>query len=187
MLLVLGGLALLVLGADWFVGAAIEFARAFGVSEVVIGLTIVAAGTSMPEVATSVMASIRGQRDIAVGNVIGSNIFNVLAVLGVSAVVAPGVGLPVAPSLIAFDLPVMIAVAVACLPIFFTGNLLARWEGGVFFAMYIAYTTYVVMYAQHHDALNEFSLVMTWVVLPAVALTIGIFTARELRTRRRAS
>jgi cation:H+ antiporter len=184
-LLVLGGLALLVLGADWFVGAAIEFARALGVSEVVIGLTIVAAGTSMPEVATSVMASLRGQRDIAVGNVIGSNIFNVLAVLGVSAVVAPGVGLPVAPSLIAFDLPVMVAVAVACLPIFFTGNLLARWEGGVFFAMYVAYTAYLILYAQQHAALDEFSLVMTWAVLPAVALTIGIFTVRELKARRR--
>ncbi|MCU0757202.1 MAG: calcium/sodium antiporter [Xanthomonadales bacterium] len=183
--LVAVGLVLLVWGADWFVSSAVSFARALGVSEVVIGLTIVAAGTSMPEVATSVMASIRGQRDIAVGNVIGSNIFNILAVLGISALVAPGVGLPVAPSLIAFDLLVMVAVAVACLPIFFTGNLLSRWEGGVFFGMYIAYTSYLILYARQHAVLDEFSAVMTWAVLPLVALTIIVVALRELKERRR--
>ncbi|PKO63691.1 MAG: sodium:calcium antiporter, partial [Betaproteobacteria bacterium HGW-Betaproteobacteria-17] len=80
--LVIGGLALLVLGADWLVGAAVVFAKYFGVSDLVIGLTVVAVGTSMPEIATSLIAALRGQRDIAVGNVIGSNIFNLLAVLG---------------------------------------------------------------------------------------------------------
>ena len=105
-LLVAVGLGLLVLGADWLVEAAIAFARAFGVSELVIGLTIVAAGTSLPEVATSILAALRGERDIAVGNVVGSNIFNLLGVLGVSALVAP-TGLAVAPAVLSFDLPVM--------------------------------------------------------------------------------
>ena len=106
-----------------------------------IGLTIVAAGTSLPEVATSVMASIKGKRDIAVGNVIGSNIFNLLAVLGLAALLAPG-GINVAASALRFDMPVMIAAAIACLPMFFTGYRLARWEGMLFLGYYIAYTAF---------------------------------------------
>ena len=91
--LVAAGLLLLVLGSRWLVAGAVALAQAYGVSELVIGLTIVAAGTSLPEVATSVMAAIRGERDIAVGNVVGSNIFNILSVLGLSALVSPA-GLP---------------------------------------------------------------------------------------------
>ena len=131
LLLIAGGLALLVTGSDWLVGAAVVFAKQLGMSELVVGLTIVAAGTSMPEVATSVVAALRGERDIAVGNVVGSNTFNILGVLGLSALVAP-TGLMVPQSMLSFDLPVMIAVAAACLPIFFTGNLIARWEGALF-------------------------------------------------------
>ncbi|MDF2773712.1 MAG: Na+/Ca+ antiporter, CaCA family, partial [Geminicoccaceae bacterium] len=113
--LILIGLALLVLGAQWLVEAAVDMATALGVSELVIGLTIVAAGTSLPEVATSVLATLRGERDIAVGNVVGSNIFNLLAVLGLGSLVAPE-GVPVSPGALAFDMPVMVAVAVAALP-----------------------------------------------------------------------
>ena len=98
------------------------------------------------------MATIRGERDIAVGNVVGSNIFNILGVLGLSAVVAPD-GLAVAPSVLAFDGRVMFAVAVACLPVFFTGRPIARWEGVLFLGYYAAYTAYLVLAAQHHDAL----------------------------------
>jgi len=179
-LLVLGGLALLVLGSRWLVEAAVEFARALGVSELVIGLTLIAAGTSLPEVATSVMAAIRGERDIAVGNVVGSNLFNILGVIGVSATLAP-VSLTVAPSLLTFDLPVMVAVALACLPIFFTGNLIARWEGGLFFAYYLAYTAYLVLMARHHDALGPYSLVMGTYVLPLTGVTLVILAARYWR------
>jgi cation:H+ antiporter len=139
--LVAGGLGMLVLGADWFVEGAIRIARSLGISELVIGLTIVAAGTSMPEVATSLLAAARGERDIAVGNVVGSNIFNILGCLGISAVVAPS-GLTVAESMMAFDIPAMIAVAIACLPIFFSGNTISRWEGWVFLGYYLAYTAY---------------------------------------------
>ena len=108
------------LGSRWLVNGAVAFAQALGVSELVIGLTIVAAGTSLPEVATSILAAFRGERDIAVGNVVGSNIFNLLAVLGLAGLVAPG-GLPAPAALLRFDLPVMVAVALACLPIFASG------------------------------------------------------------------
>jgi cation:H+ antiporter len=181
-LLIGGGLALLVLGADWLVGAAIAFAKQLGVSELVIGLTIVAAGTSMPEVATSIVAALRGQRDIAVGNVVGSNTFNILGVLGVSGLMAP-TSLTVAPSLLAFDLPVMIAVAVACLPVFFTGNLIARWEGVLFLAYYAAYTTYLLLAAQNHDALTTFGTAMTTVVLPLTTVTLLVLAWRTWQAR----
>ncbi|MCC6710705.1 MAG: calcium/sodium antiporter [Gammaproteobacteria bacterium] len=180
--LIVAGLALLVFGARSLVEAAVTIAKHLGVSEMVIGLTIVAAGTSLPEVATSVLAAIRGQRDIAVGNVVGSNIFNILGVLGISAVVAPG-ALSVAPAMMAFDIPAMLAVAVACLPIFFTGNLIARWEGAVFVGLYVSYTLYLILGAQQHDALSTYGLVFGTVVLPLCTLTIIIIAWREWRAR----
>jgi cation:H+ antiporter len=182
-LLILGGLALLVLGARWLVEAAIDFARYLGVSELVIGLTVVAAGTSLPVVATSILAAIRGERDIAVGNVVGSNIFNILAVLGASAVIAPGT-LTVSPAVLAFDIPVMVAVAVACLPVFFTGSLIARWEGLLFLAYYIAYAAYLILLAARHDALGPFSAVMGGFVMPLTAVTLLVLAYRHARAGR---
>ena len=182
-LLILAGLGLLVLGSNWLVEAAVALARQLGLSELVVGLTIVAAGTSLPEVATSVMAVIRGQRDIAVGNIVGSKIFNILAVLGIAASVAPNT-LPVSPSMLAFDLPVMVAVMVACLPIFFTGNLITRWEGWVFLAYYAAYTAYLVFNASNHDALEGFSAVMAFFVLPITAITLVVLAWRHWRASR---
>jgi cation:H+ antiporter len=177
------GLVLLVLGSQWLVSAAITIATAMGVSELVIGLTIVAAGTSMPEVATSITAAIRGQRDIAVGNVVGSNIFNILAVLGLTAIVAPG-GLPVSQAAINFDYPVMIAVAVACLPIFFVGYTIQRWEGAVFLGYYVAYTAYLILAATDHDALPVFSQAMMMFVVPLTVITLGVVLWREIRRRK---
>lgn len=179
-LLILAGLALLVLGSNWLVDAAVAFAKYLGVSELVIGLTIVAAGTSLPEVATSILAAIRGERDIAVGNVVGSNIFNILAVLGISASVAPG-DLAVAPAMLAFDIPVMVAVAVACLPVFFSGSAILRWEGSMFLALYVAYTLYLILYATGHDALQDYSAVMGAFVLPLLAVTLLILAVRHWR------
>ena len=153
---------------------ATELARAFGISDLVIGLTIVAAGTSLPEVATSVVAALRGERDIAVGNVVGSNIFNILAVLGLSAIVAPGQGLPIAPGMVALDIPFMVAVAIACLPVFITGNTIARWEGAVFIAYYVAYTVYLVLTASEHALLPQFQSFMLWFVVPLTALTVAV-------------
>ena len=115
------GLVLLVLGARLLVAGAVSVAGSLGVSELVIGVTIVAAGTSLPEVMTSLIAAIRGERDIAVGNVIGSNIFNILCVLGLSSAIPDG-GVAVNPGALSFDVPVMIGVAIACLPVFFTGT-----------------------------------------------------------------
>ncbi len=178
--LIVAGLVLLVAGSNWLVDGAVAIARAFGVSELIIGLTIIAAGTSMPEVATSIMASIRGERDIAVGNVVGSNIFNILAVLGLTSLVSP-VGVTVSATAMAFDIPVMIAVSVACLPIFFTGHRIARWEGGLFFGLYLAYTSYLVLGAMHHDRLGQFGAAMLWCVLPLVALTLLITGLRAWR------
>ena len=172
-LLMIAGLAMLVLGARWLVDGAVQIAKLLGVSELVTGLTIIAAGTSLPEVATSVIASLRGERDIAVGNVVGSSIFNILAVLGLSSLVSP-TGINVALAALTFDMPVMIAVALACAPIFFTGHLIARWEGGVFLLYYVAYTAYLVLNARAHDSLPAFSAVMLEFVIPLTLLTLAI-------------
>jgi cation:H+ antiporter len=179
--LVGAGLVLVVVGARWLVEAAVAVARGLGVSELVIGLTIVAAGTSLPEVAASVVASVRGERDIAVGNVVGSNVFNVLAVLGLSATVSPA-GIGVSRAALAFDIPVMVAVAVACLPIFFTGHRIARWEGALFLAYYGAYAFYVILQAQQHDALPLLGGVMAVFVLPLTVLTLVVLAVRAART-----
>ncbi|MDZ7291999.1 MAG: calcium/sodium antiporter [candidate division KSB1 bacterium] len=177
------GLAMLVLGSRWLVHGAVTIARVLGLSELIIGLTIIAAGTSLPEVATSIIASIRGERDIAVGNVVGSNIFNILSVLGLASLVSPN-GVKVAPAALNFDIPVMIAVAAACLPIFFTGSLIARWEGALFLAYYFAYTLYLILDAMQHDALPAFSSLMLEFVLPLTVITLCIVVFRAWRLRR---
>jgi cation:H+ antiporter len=179
---VIGGLVLLVLGSNWLVDGAVFIAQSLGVSELVIGLTIVAAGTSLPEVATSVIASIRGQRDIAVGNVVGSNIFNILAVLGLSSLVSPE-SINVAASALRFDIPVMLAVALACLPIFFTGRVIARWEGFVFLAYYVIYTVYLILAATQNTALTTLNAALLWFVLPMTVITLLVLTVGSLRAR----
>ncbi|MCK0510239.1 calcium/sodium antiporter [Aromatoleum buckelii] len=177
--LILAGLALLVLGSDWLVNSSVAFARAFGVSDLVIGLTIVAAGTSMPEVATSLTAALKGERDIAVGNVVGSNTFNILGCVGLSGVVAGSRGLALAPSLLNFDIWVMLAVALACLPVFLTGREIARWEGAVFLGYYLAYVTYLILAAQQHDALQAFSATMLGFVVPLTIVTLVVVWLRQ--------
>lgn len=181
--LVVIGLIMLVLGSRWLVNGATEIAAALGVSQIVIGLTVVAIGTSLPEVATSMLAAFRGERDLAVGNVVGSNIFNMFLVLGVAGFVVP-VDIPVPQSALNFDLLVMIAVAVACLPIFFTGGEIARWEGALFFGYFIAYTTFLVLRAQEHDALDAFSSIMLAFVLPLTAVTLIVLALYALHRRR---
>ena len=183
-LLSVGGLALLVLGAQWFVDGATQLARFFGVSDVIIGLTIVAAGTSLPEVAASIVAALRGERDIAVGNVVGSNIFNLLAVLGLAGIVAPGPGIGVPPGVVAIDMPFMVAVAVACLPIFFTGGTVKRWEGVVFLSYYVAYTIYLILTATEHPSLPQYQTFLLTFIVPLTLLTIGVSVYQEIRKRR---
>lgn len=183
-LLILLGLALLVLGSRWLLRAAVAIAASLGVSELVIGLTVVAAGTSLPEVATSLAAGLRGERDMAVGNIVGSNIFNLLLVMGLAAVAAPG-GVTVSTGALTFDIPVMIAVAVACLPIFFTGYVIARWEGTVFLAFYALYATILFLQATNHDAAEMLEDVMTLFVLPLTGITLVVVAGRELKAMRR--
>jgi len=170
--LIAAGLVALVLGSEYLVQASVSFAKAMGVSDLVIGLTIVAAGTSMPEVATSITAAIKGERDIAVGNVVGSNTFNILGCLGISGLVSGDLGLEIAPSLLAFDIWVMLAVALACLPVFITGRQIARWEGGIFLGYYAAYVAYLILSAQQHAALQAYSGVMLGFVVPLTVVTL---------------
>src|SRR5690606_7536170 len=143
-------------------------------------LTIVAAGTSLPEVATSITAAVRGQREIAVGNVVGSNIFNIMGVLGMASL-ASGRGLAVPEGALYFELPVMIAVAIACLPVFFTGGAIARWEGGVFLTYYVAYTTYLILAEVNPGVTLTFGTVLVGFVLPLTAITLTITVARSIR------
>ncbi len=169
--LIIAGLGLLVQGSEWLVDAAVIFAKLLGVSDIVIGLTIVAAGTSMPEVATSIMAAIKGERDIAVGNVVGSNTFNILGGLGITGLLAPA-GVVVPASVMNFDLWVMLAVSFACIPVFLTGREIARWEGAVFLVYYIAYVTYLILASQQHAALNAYSTAMMSFVVPITVVTL---------------
>lgn len=185
-LLLAVGIALLVFGAQLLVAGAVSIATALGVSSLVIGLTVVAIGTSLPELATSIIAIIRGETDMAVGNVVGSNIFNIGMVLGLPAIIF-GQGIPVAPAAISIDIPLMLATAVALLPIAFTGFIVARWEGVLFVLLYTAYTLYLVLASIQHDAAEGFSAIMLWFVLPLVVMTLVAVTSFEfgkLRERR---
>lgn len=167
----------LVWGSDLLVSGASEIARGFGISELVIGLTLVAAGTSLPELATSIVAAREGQRDMAVGNVVGSNIFNVLAVLGSAAAVRE---IPVAQGVLSFDLPIMIAVCFVCVPIFWTGGRIARTEGVVLVGYYGLYLTYLLLHATSHDLEDDFRFAMIAFVIPltVVAGSIAWFSTR---------
>lgn len=181
--LVAAGMVVLALGARWLIDGAVELALVMGVSELVVGLTLVAAGTSFPEVAASILAALRQERDLAVGNIMGSNLYNLFLVVGAGAVLAPE-GLEVAPGALAFDVPVMTAVAVACLPIFFTGARIDRWEGGVFLVYYVSYVLFLFLDAADHATVPVMTGVMLGFVTPITVLTILIVLVRELGARR---
>lgn len=177
------GLGLLVLGARWLVAGAVTLATTLGVSDAVIGLTIVAAGTSLPEVAASIAAAAGGHRDMAVGNVLGSNIFNLTLILGSTAMAGGGLAVP--EGVVTFDLVVMVAVAVACLPIFVTGHAIARWEGGLFLAYYVAYTLYLVLDATGHERLPHLRDAMLYFAIPLTTVTLVVLAARSMVATRR--
>ena len=185
-LLILGGLILLVIAARAMVTGASEIARAYGVSELVIGLTVVAIGTSLPEFVASVVASSRGQGDIAVGNVVGSNLFNILAVIGIGAMVAPD-GIPVSRDAIRLDIPIMIAVTLACLPLFFTGCRISRTEGGVLLGYFVAYTAYVTMGATDATYTRSFEIAMVGFVIPLTVMALAFSVYQNVQSRRRRS
>ena len=175
--MVVGGLALLIVGARWLVDGAVTFATWFGVSELIIGLTIVAVGTSLPEIATSVIAGLRGERDIAVGNVVGSNVLNLLLVLGTTMVLSPQ-PIAVPEVTIALDLPVMVGAALICLPIFFTRRIVSRREGSLLLAYYLSYTLYLVLSATGSDELPVYNTIVGLILIP---LTVVLLVVRALR------
>jgi len=164
------GLVLLIFGGRWFVNGAIEIAKLWGVSDTVIGLTIVAAGTSLPEVATSIIATFKGERDIAVGNVVGSNIYNIFCILGLTSMLTPG-GLSVSSDLLALDIPIVVASAIICLPVFMAGFKIDRWKGVVFLAAYVLYTAYLILFSTQHSLLAGYQKAMFLLILPAFAVT----------------
>jgi len=181
--LILVGLALLVVGARALVQSSISIAEALGVSDLIIGLTVVAIGTSLPEAATSVVAAMKGEREMALGNAVGSNIFNILAVLGVAGLVSPD-GVPVSNGALRFDIPVMIAVAIACLPVVFTGARISRGEGALFLGYYIAYLVYLFLVSTKHDQRELFDVVMLVFVIPLTVIGLGLTVIHAVRTGR---
>lgn len=177
------GLAMLVLGSKGLVSGATSIAQHLGVSDSVIGLTIVAGGTSLPELVTTVVAAFRNQRDMAVGNVVGSNLFNLLGALGLAALVGP-TGLPIDSSVLYFDFPIMLAAALVCLPICFTGAEISRWEGGFLFAMYVTYTTYLILAANEHQATEFFSNTVLYFVAPIAVVVFLAIAWNSIRKKR---
>ena len=175
----IGGAAILILGSQLLVNSAVEIATFLGASSLVIGLTVIALGTSLPELATSVMASIRGERDIAVGNVIGSNIFNILIVLGLTSAVSE-TGISISKSAMTFDIPIMLAVAVMCLPICFTDNEVSRREGVLLLLYYLLYIGYLFLHAT--DAYAPQAGLIGWVVVPLTVLMVGRLSWKTWRT-----
>ncbi|MFZ9744506.1 MAG: calcium/sodium antiporter [Aquiluna sp.] len=180
LILLVVGIGALALGAQLLVTGAVNIATSLGISGLVIGLTVVAIGTSLPELATSIIAIRRGERDMAVGNIVGSNIFNIGMVLGLPAILFAE-GIPIPPAAIAVDLPLMVAASLALVPIAFTGFSIARWEGGLFVGLYAAYITFVILDSTGHDAATGFTAVMLWFVMPLIAATIVALTIFEIR------
>ena len=174
-----GGLVLLVLGSQVLVKGATAAAIGLGVTETVIGLTIVSAGTSMPELVTSLVAAYRGKADLAIGNVVGSNLLNQLVILGVCGVFS-GEGLLVDPVVISRDLPVMVLTTLALLPILWTRGVVTRLEGGILVGLYGLYLAEQVLSETLTTAQDEFRFVVLVVVLP---LVLVFFVWQMLRWR----
>ncbi len=182
-LVTIAGFVLLVFGSRLLVDGASAMAAVFGVSDLVIGLTVVAVGTSLPELATSVVAAIRGERDIAVGNIVGSNIFNILSVLGFTSLAAGSGGIPVAADALRFDLPFMIAVAVMCLPIF-TGGIINRWNGALFLGYYVFYIWLVVLAAVGSPLAPVLKTALWGVIVPLTAVVLVVSLVWSKRSPR---
>jgi len=174
------GLVLLVFGGRLLVGASVVIATELGLSERVIGLTVIAISTSLPALTTSLIAAFRGERDIAVGNVIGSNLFNLLGVLGLTALVAPS-PLSVSPNALAFDLPVMLGVAALCMPVFYSGYRITRAEGLLLLALYLAYGLHIVSFTTGMPLADKLESLMIRFVLPLLAAFLIFGTVRAWR------
>lgn len=137
-LMLAAGIVVVVVGAELLVSGAVDIAQSLGVSDAVVGLTIVAIGTSAPELATTIMSTLKNERDIAIGNLIGSSTYNILFILGATCLATPG-GVPVEASLLHVDLPLAALVALLCVPVFATDRLISRKEGAFFVTSYAVY------------------------------------------------
>ena len=180
LLMIVVGLAMLVFAGHLLLGAAVAVATDLGFSERVIGLTVVAVGTSLPELATSLIAALRGQREIAVGNVIGTNLFNLLGVLGFTALIAP-TPLSVSPNALDFDLPVMLGVAALCLPVFYSGYRVTRAEGLLLLGLYMAYGLHVVSFTTGMPLAGKLEHLMLFYVLPPLVAFLLFTSLRAWR------
>jgi len=184
-LLSIGGLVLLIAGARWMVESATIFAQMAGVSELVIGLTIVAIGTSLPEIVTSILAAVRGEKDLAVGSIVGSNILNILSVIGISGLFISGI--PVQDSLLEVEYIVLLAVSVLCFPIFFTGRRIKRVEGAIFLTSYILYLFYLYLDSVTSTFMPTFVRSVLYGFVPLVILYIIIALIVEFKTKKAAA
>ena len=180
LLQVLFGLGLLSLAGHLLLEAAIEVATDLGLSERVIGLTVVAVCTSLPELAAALIAAIRGEREIAVGTVIGSNLLNLLGVLGLTALITPE-PLTISPNALAFDLPVMLGVAALSLPVFYSGYRITRSEGLVFLCLYLVYGLHVAAFTMGMPLAGRLERLMLFYVLPVLGTVLLYTTARAWR------
>ena len=178
-----GGLVLLVVGSQVLVKGAIAAAQGLGVSETVIGLTIVAAGTSMPELVTSLVAAYRGKADLAIGNVVGSNLLNQLVILGLCALVSGGRGLGVDPVMLERDFPIMVATTLACLPIFWSGGVITRLEGWILMGLYVLYAVEQILSSSASGSADAFRLLVLVVVVPALMVFLIWSVLRWRRQR----
>jgi cation:H+ antiporter len=178
-LLAILGLIMLIAGARWLVESATIFAEMAGVSELVIGLTIVAIGTSLPEIVTSILAAVRGEKDLAVGSIVGSNILNIFSVIGISGLFIAGI--PVQDSLICIDLVVLLGISVLCAPFFFSGNIISRLEGGVLFSGYLLYLFYLYLDSIQSDMMVMFANIVLFGLVPLVVLIALLELFRELK------
>jgi cation:H+ antiporter len=141
--LLVGGIGIIVVGAEWLVNGAVGIAQAFDVSDALIGLTIVAIGTSAPELVTTVVSTVRGDRDIALGNLLGSGVYNIALVLGITFLAVPQ-AVQLEPALVRIDIPIMVAATLVCIPIFISGRRVTRAEGGAMVAAYLAYLAFLL-------------------------------------------
>lgn len=144
MLMLATGLVIIVCGADWLVESSVDLARLWKVSDAFIGLTIVAIGTSAPELVTTIISTIRGERDIAIGNLIGSSVYNIFVILGVTCLI-PTAGIEVSSHLVRIDIPIMLGVALLCIPVFVSGRQISRIEGSLFVSAYVVYLSYLIV------------------------------------------
>ncbi len=176
------GVAGLTYAAGFVVTGAEEIALALGVPELIVGLTILALGTSAPEIATSIVAAVRGNRQLALGNAVGSNIFNILLVLGLSSSLSGGISF--GDDAVRLDMPILVAAAVACMPVLLWDHSVDRWEGFVFVALYGAYLVFLALDGTDRLEADPFVIAFAVFVVPLGLLTGAVVIAKTVAHRR---